>query len=815
MEILWNDFRLGVRALNRTPGFVTVAVLVLALGIGATTAIFSAVNSVLLRPLAYRHPEQLYIIRAIIPQIAKTYPSVPANVTGFRIWQRECRSFDQIAIADGGMKMDLTGRGEAEEVQGVRASANLFDVLGVRPAVGRTFLPGEDNPGRDHVVILTNSFWRARFNADLSIVGKSITLDGASYEVIGILPASFHFPKQLGALTRFGPRDGFFKPLGIDPSHYDPFGEFNFAAIGRLKHGVTAQQALAELNVVQGRIAKQENKGINLRADLVPLEAEVVGSARQGLLLLLASVGLVLLIVCVNVANLLLARLPNRMREAAIRVALGASRWRLARQVLTESLILGVGGGLLGLVVAYVGLNWFVRAAPVNLPRLDEIHMDARVLAFAMLLSGLTGVLFGMLPARRVARAGPQEALKSGAATTTEGKQSRRLREGLISVEVGLSTVLVILAGLLTSSLAHLLRVNAGFATEGVLAVDIQLPPQTYVEPAARLRFFDSALASIHALPGVHSPAWVDVPPLAGEGTTSALGLPQQQMAQFVIANYRTVSDGYFEAAGIPLVQGRSFTQTDRDRNVVLVSQSIAKSFWPGEDPVGRTCVTTWGGFHANEVIGVVADIRTVRLDAPPPLIVYLPRSYGEAKPGAPASASIVLRTSSNSHVTAQAVRDVIHRIDPEVPVLAVRTMTQAVSESVVGRRFQTTLAFFFASFALLLAAVGIFGVIAYSVKQRSHELGIRLALGAQVSDLRHMVLRQGMTPVAVGLAAGLGISILAGRLIRGFLFGVTTFDPLTITSVIFVVTTAALAACYIPAWRATRIDPMLALRYE
>src|SRR3984893_4809211 len=815
MEILWQDCRQGIRVLGRNPGFATVAVLVLALGIGANTAIFSLVNSVLLRPLSYRQPEQLYILRSIIPQIAKTYPSLPANVTGSRIWQRECHSFDRIAIADGGLKMNLTGRGEAEEIQGVRTSANLFDVLGVRPVTGRNFLPEEDNPGRDHVVILTDSFWRSRFDREAALVGRTITLDGIPYEVVGILPPSFHFPKQLGALTRFGPHANFFKPLGIDPAYYQPFSDFNFAAIARLKPGVTADQALAELNVVQDRIAKRENQGIDLRADIIPLEAAVVGPARQGLLLLLASVGAVLLIVCVNVANLLLARIPARMREAAIRTALGASRWRLVRQMLTESALLRLGGGLLGLAVAYVGLHCFVQSAPLNIPRLDEVRIDARILVSALLLSGLTGGLFGVLPAWRIAYAGPQEALKSGVTTTSESGRTRRLREALISLEVGLSTLLVILAGLLTSSLVHLLRVNAGFATDRVLAADIQLPPQDYSQPAARVHFFDQVLSGARALPAVRSAAWVDTLPLGGEGTTSALRLPEQKLAESAVANYRAVSVGYFETAGIPLVNGRFFTETDRGRNVVIVSQSVANSFWPDEKPIGKGCGTTWGGSHQNEVIGVGADIRAVRLDAVSPFMVYLAESFGEAKPGPLTSASIVLRTSMDPRGSAEALRDLIHRIDPDVAVVALRPMTHVVSEAIEGRRFPMVLASVFASFALLLASLGIFGVIAYSVEQRRRELGIRMALGAQVSDLLRMVLQQGMAPVAVGLGTGLGISLFSGRLIQGFLFGVTAFDPVTIACVIVVVTVVAAAACYIPAHRATRIDPMVALRYE
>jgi len=776
------------------------------------------VNSVLLRPLAFRQPQRLCLIREIVPQITKFYPSLPANLPNFRIWQKQVQSFDQIAIAKGA-SMDFTGHGQAVQIPGAIASANLFDTLGVNVALGRNFRAEEDQPGHDHVIILTDSFWRSEFNADPSIVGKAITLNGAPCEIIGVLPASFHFPHndQLGPLTSFSPHIDFFKPLGLDPTKFSPLGEFDYAAIARLKLGVSVSQALAEINVVQARIAKDAKQGVDLRAELIPLNVQVVGSAREGLFLLLAAVGAVLLIVCVNIANLLLARIPGRMREAAIRTALGATRARLVRQMLTESLLLGAFGGALGMALANFGVQAIVQAAPPGIPRLDEVAMDSRVVWFAIVISVFTAVLFGILPAWRVAHVAPQEALKSGSTSATESRRTRSLRSSLIGLEVGLSTILLIFAGLLTSSLVHLVNVNVGFQAENILATDIQLPPRTYYQPVARQNFYDTAVAGIRAIPGVVSAAWVSLLPLEGQNNVSQIWLPgaQQLSAATPLANFRVVSPGYFNTMSIPLIAGRDFTEADRHRRVLIVSQSLAQRFWPGRNPVGQTCIVGWSGHQRNEVIGVAGDIHAAGLDQPPMIIVYVPDEFASGNPGATPSASIVIRTATKPAGAATAVRNVIRNIDPDVPITALRPMSKVVAQSVDTRRFQMFLALLFAACALCLAALGIFGVVAYSVEQRHHELGIRLALGAQIADLCKMVLRQGMIPVAAGLVAGIAVSLLLGRLIASLLFGVGALDLLTFGCVAFVVLAVALAACYIPARRAMRVDPMVALRHE
>jgi len=815
LETLVRDVRFAFRMLRKNLSFTAIAVMTLALGIGANTAIFSLVNGVLLRPLSYRQPERLYVIREIVPQWAKSVPLLAANLPDFQIWQKECRSFEQLSLAEA-LEVDLSGAGEADEIYGMRASANLLDLLGQSPALGRTFLADEDQAGHDRVVILTDGFWRSRFHGDPEIIGRTITLDGEPHVVVGVLPASFHFPKTIASNTF--ERIDFLKPLGGARFYeQDLIGEFDFVAIGRLKEGVTAAQALSELNIVQAAIAKQANENVDLSAVLLPLEPEIVGPARKGLVLLLAAVGAVLLMVCVNLANLLLARAPSRMREAAIRNALGAGPRRLLRQMLTESFLLALIGGACGTTLAYLGVRALVDSAPIDLPRLDEVSTDGRVLCFAVVLSGLVGCLFGILPASRVSRADPQEALKAGATTTTEGQHARQIRQSLIGVEVGLCTALLILAGLLVSSLFHVIRVSPGFGVEHVLAASVDLPPQGYAQVDARAHFYDRILRELQTTPGVESVGWVTLLPLEGQGSVTGISLPgaQDRPNEALHANYRAVSGDYFRTMGIPLVEGRFFNDNDRGKRVVIVSRGLAARLWPGTSPVGRKCVAEWGQLRDSEVIGVVGDIRTISLEAPPLPMVYVPDSYGQETPGAPGFASIVVRTAGDPDAVAGSVRSIIQNADPNVPIVALRPMTEVVSQTLEARRFQTILAGLFAACALLLASLGVYGVVSYNVERRSIELGIRLVLGAGYGKLLGLILRQGMVPVALGLAGGIVVAAAGARFIQTFLFGVGAFDPLTFAGVAAIVTAVAAAACYLPARRTLRLDPMAALRYE
>ena len=809
------DLCQAAKQLLRNPGFAAVAIITLALGIGANTAIYSLVNGVLLHPLPYSHPERLYLVREVVPQWAKFAPTVDANLPDFQIWRKQMRSFEGVAVAESTSAV-LSGAGEPVRIRGVRASANLFDFLGVRPAQGRGFLPQEDEASRGRVVVLADAFWRSRFHADPSILGQSIILNGSPVQVVGILPPQFELHAGLDGLSLVESPKDYFVPLdGLRSYETDLIGEFDFSAIARLRPGISLPVALAELDSVQAQIAQQAHSGLDLKGQLIPLEEVVVGPARRGLIFLFAAVAAVLLIVCANLAGLLLARVPSRMREAAVRRALGATQLRLIRQLLAESLLLSLCGGALGIYLASLALQWMVRLPVLNLPRLAEVHIDSRVLGFTLLLTAVTGILFGVLPAWRITRAQPFEALKSAAASLTHGLRIRHARQSLVGCEVGIATLLLILAGLFTASLVRLLRVDAGFAVDNVIVADVDLPSFSYQRPESKLQFYNRALEQIRSLPGVREAGWVTLMPLAGQGSVTGIGLPgrQQSPEENPDANYRPVSSGYFSAMGIPLLQGRVFSEADRGRRVVLVSKSVAERFWPGKSPIGQSCVTQWAGNVESEVIGVVGDVRTVRLEDVPLLMVYVPDWFNQIS--LPSSASIIVHTSLEPRSLASAIRESIQKADPAVPIVALRPMAQIVSDSVAARRFQLFLTLVFAISSLLLAALGIFGVVAYSVEQRRSELGIRLALGAQLDDLRNMVLREGMTPVVTGLALGVVASIAAAGLLGNLLFGVSASDPLTICTVSLVVAGVALAACYFPARRVSRVDPIVALRYE
>lgn len=819
MLTFWNNLRYGFRQSVREPVFSCVAILALTLGIGANTAIFSMVNGILLRPLSYRHPEQLYLIREIVPMMGKMTGSWPANLTDFAIWQRDTHSFQSIAVTEP-YPMNLTSVGEPREVAGARVSANLFDVLGVSPWLGRTFVSGEDLPGRDQLVVLTYPFWRDEFHSDASLVGKNISLNGQPYEVIGILPESFRFPKgeQLGQKVQFGSRVDFFKPMGLDPNKFGLLGNFRLAAIGRIRPDVSSGQALADLNVVQAQIASEAgnnmHRHLELRAELIPLEAAIIGSSRRGLVLLLASVGAVLLIVCVNLASLLLSRASKKMPEAAIRIALGASSGQLVSQTITETLPLSLLGGLFGLVAAYLGLHWLVRSAPLDLPRLDEVHIDSRVFLFAFALSLLTSVLFALLPAWRVAHADPQRLMKASGTTASVDRPAFFLRQTLIGIEVGLTAVLLILAATLTASLFRVLDVQKGFAVDGIMTADLSLPPQKYTQPADRVAFYEQVLSSVRGLPAVRDAGWVSKLPLEGQAFIMVVNVPGvvQQDYENLMANYRYASPGYFESIGIPLLQGRLFNDGDRNKNVAVISETVARKVWSRDNPIGRQFHPGSNDTPLTEVIGVVGDVHTSGLEQPPLSLVYVPYWQLEM----PGKASLVLRTSNERLASlGPDVRTSVHNVDPDVPVTAVRSMEQIVTDSVAGRRFQMQLAHLFGGFALFLAALGIYGVVSYSVEQRRYELAIRVALGAPRSGLRGLVVRQGMTPVVIGLVLGVITGFFIGRLVRGLFYGVNASNPTIISSVMLIVVAIGMLACYIPAMRTTSVDPIVALRAQ
>ena len=806
-----NALRQTARSLLREPGFTLVTIATLALGIGANTAIFSIVNGVLLRPLEYPDPERLVELREVLPAMARTYPTLPVAGRHFVEWRQRASSFSSVALMDPG-SVNLTGAGEPERLDSARVSSELFDTLGVKPAFGRGFLPGEDLAGADKVAVISDSLWRRHFQADPGVLGRTITLDNEGYRVVGVLPAGFPFPgSRVSSSGRVVP---------VHPDVYRPrvfskeelgelMGMFNYVAIGRLKPGVSREQASAELSLIGAQLAKMSGENVELRAGVTPLQESMVGRSRRGLLVLLGAVGAVLLIVCVNLANLALARAEGRRHESAMRAALGAGRGRLVMQALTESLAVSFLGGVLGLAAAWVFLGALLGSAPADLPRQGSVYLDGWVLGFSLAITTLAGLLFGLAPAWRNASADPHEALKAGSHTTTSGAGVMRLRSVLIAAQTGLAVVLVITAALLTSSLIRLMRADKGYTAPTVLTADLSVPWAKYSQADQRNRFHERLLASLESQPGVASAALVTALPLEGETWVDTAAEPGSGQATFKrpSVNVRFVSPDYFRTMGIPLTGGRTFAGTDRGRKAAVISEKLARTLWPGENPVGRK-------FERNpkdeyEVIGVVGDVRA-DADRPPVAMVY--RAYWE---WAPRSVKLVVRTMGDPRSIAGGVRAAIRGIDGDVPVPRMRTMQEVLEDSAATRRFQTLLAAVFAGTALLVAALGIYGVVSHSVARRTNEMGIRMALGARSSALVGMVIRQGTLPVTLGLAVGLGGSLAAGRFLGSLLYEVRTNDPMIIGGAAFLLALVSAAACYVPARRATRTDVLKALRYE
>jgi len=808
-----NDLRFAGRMLRKDWGFYGIAIATLALGIGVNTAIFSVVDGVILRPLAYRESQRLVVIHEMVPKFANLAPLIPVNAMHFLEWRKNARSFSEMALI-GGMSFNLTGSGEPERIPAARVSPGLFPMLGIQARLGRTFLNEEDQAGRDRVVVLNEELWKRRFAADPNVIGRKIMLNGDPYEIIGVLPSGFHFPKlnQLFAMTVAEERPQLWKPFGLRDEEKDDMGDFNYVCIARLGPGVSLAQALSELNVIQGNLAGRLSEKVELRAALVPLQQQITGRARTGLQLMLAAVSAVLLICCVNIANLLLARATTRRREMAIRSAIGASSGRLARQMLVESLLLSALGGLAGVMIAYAAIRVILASAPVDLPRLDEIHLDARVLLFTMGISIVAGLLFGFLPAWRFAQADPQDAMRSGARGATVGKGTGRLRSLLVTLEVGLSAVCLVAGGLLLHSFFKLLDVDRGFETQRIVTVSLNLPNTRYPDRDKRAAFSQSMLDHVKVLPGVTSAGVSNMLPLGGEGGNNVVA-PEGSKVPLMerpLADIRQVSPDYFRTLGIPLREGRFFGEGDRSDNVALVSPHTAEQLWPGQSPLGKRFRMGGDQSPLMEVIGIAGDVRGVSLNKNPSATVYVPywqRNFNQV--------SLAVKTAMEPLAAASVIRAAIRAVDPELPVPAFRTMDEIVAESVAQRRFQMTLVLLFGLTALLLASLGIYGVVSYSVAQRTNEMGIRMALGAPRAGIRSLVLRQSLPPVMLGLSVGVIASLALGRVLSSLLYGIGAGDPLTIFAVVALLSAVAMVAAYIPARRATQVDPITALRYE
>jgi putative ABC transport system permease protein len=801
------DLRYGLRMLVKNPGFTAVAVIALALGIGANSAIFSVVNTVLLRPLPYKDSARLVMVWEDAAKHG--YPRDTPAPANYIDWRDQNTVFESMAaIAD--QSFNLTGAGDPERIEGRRVSASLFPMLGVEPQIGRVFMAEEDQRGANRIVVMSDRLWRRRFGADVNIIGKPLTLNGQAVTVVGVMPPEFQFPTR---------DDELWVPIAFSSTEAAKRQSHFLEVIARLKPGVTLQQAQTEMHTIATRLQQQyPEANTDLGAVVVPLHEQVVGDIKPALLLLLGAVGLVLLIACANVANLLLARAAVRQKEIALRVALGASRSRLIRQFLTESILLGILGGILGLVLSVVGIKLLTAFIPPNIPQVKAITIDAKVLGFTLLVSLLTGVIFGLAPAIQSSVFNPNEALKEGGRDSTSGSRGNRIRGLLIIGEVAVSLVLLIGAGLLINSFLRLRNVDPGFRTDKLLTMKIVLPDIKYRERAQRSAFYSDLTRRIEAVPGVKSAAVTTNLPLYKQGNSIGIvieGRPEPPPGQELIVATRVISPKYFETMSIPLLRGRQFGAEDTEKSpgVVVINETMARRYWPGEDPVGKRLSPGRPESPSDwmQIIGVVKDVRQFDLIADPKTQMYL--SYEQV--GFFAPRDLVVKTDVEPLSLAAAVRQTVWQIDKDQPVSNIRTMEEIAAESVARQRFSMLLLAIFAGVALLLAAVGIYGVMSYSVAQRRNEIGIRMALGAQKSDVLKLTVGQGLKLVLTGVVFGLVGAFMLTRLMSSLLFGVGATDPTTFVSISLVLIGVALLASYIPARRATRVDPLVALRYE
>ena len=804
---MFQDLRYGVRMLLKHPGFTSIAILTLALGVGANTSIFSVVNALILRPLPYPDAERLMWVE----EVSKTNPGTPAYGGHFLDWQQHSQSLDGIAQFEGGIRT-LSGAGEPDRVDVGTISASLLPILGVQPLqLGRNFSPEEDKRGAARVAILSDNLWRDRYNGDRDIVGKAITLNDEVFTVVGVLPETFRFSSHFDVCV----------PLALDPQQ-ELTGESRSyqSTIARLKPGLTIEQARLELDSLLQRYESTRPDGKwrfdDSRTRLVPLHEHLLGDTSRPLLVLLGAVGLILLIACANVANLLLARAVTRQKELAIRTALGASRLRLVRQMLTECLLLAVGGGAAGLLLA----SWLTTllgtlnstATIGEMAGVAAITIDLRVLGFTLLITLLTGLLFGLLPAIRLSRPDVNVALKEGG--HAQGLHGRRLRGALMVSEVALAILLLVGAGLLIRSFVKLLDVDPGYRADNLLTARLQLPPR-YSEQFRRVQFYEQTLQRLEALPGVQAVGVTSHLPLTNYnlgGNVRVEGRVKPEGEQETSAPIASVNPDYFRAMGIGLRAGRVFTDLDGKGapSVAVLSEALARELFPDDDPLGKRLVIAAAGGESTTVIGVVQDIRHQGLDQKIDLACYL--SFRQTpRPGV----ALLLRTGGDPRSLTTAVRAAVREVDPALPVFQIMTMNERLSNSVGARRFNLMLLGAFAGLALLLAGVGVYGVISYVVTGRTHEIGIRMALGAQSSDVLGLFIRQGMTLVLLGVGLGLFGAFALTRVMTGLLFAVGAKDPVTFAAVAVLLSLIALLACYIPARRAARVDPLIALRHE
>lgn len=800
------DVRYAIRMLAKSPAFTFVAVLTLALAIGANTAIFSVVDAILLRPLPYPHAEQLVRVFGTQPTLAEA-PSSPAN---FLEWRTENQVFTRIATWVG-QGFNLTGTDKPERVIGARVSSDMFQLLGVQPALGRDFAAEEDRDGADRVVILSYEFWQHRFAGDPNAIRQTIKLSDQTYTIIGVMPRGFAFPST---------RTQAWTPVAFNAAERAT-RDTNFVdVVARLKPGVSLEQAQANMNAVaQSQAQRYPKTNFGVGVKVVSLQEYTVGNVRPMLVVLFGAVAFVLLIACANVANLLLARAAARHREMAIRGALGASRSRVVRLLLTESVLLAIVGGAIGLLVAVWSLDLLVSLKPANLPRLAEINVNRTVFLFTAAVSVLTGVLFGLAPAWQVSKSDLNEGLKESGRGGTDAPRRHRMRALLVISEVALSIVLLIGAGLMIRSFARLLAVDPGFKPDHVLTAFVSLPVAKYSKHEEQVAFFDRLVERLHNLPDVSAVGVVSDIPLYGGSSTGfdVDGRPPALPGQRPMTDYRIISPEYFAAMGMRLVKGRAFSAHDTEATpgVVIINETLAARYFAGEDPIGKRLALSGAPKDVREIVGVVADVRNYGVDAEVKPEVYVPllQSAPGYLAGVTSALTVVVRSTIDPTALSETLREQVQGLDKDQPVSAIKTMEWYLADSMAQRRFNMLLLGTFAGLALVLAAVGIYGVIAYNVTQRTHEMGIRIALGARGADILRLIFSNAMATTIIGIVIGLGAAFALTRLLQSLLYQITATDPVVFAAIPLLLLAVSAIATYLPARRAMKVNPITALR--
>jgi putative ABC transport system permease protein len=809
MEILWQDLRFGFRQLLGKPGFATIATLSLALGIGANTAIFSLVDAVLLRPLPFHDPDRLVMVWEDAAKIG--FPRNTPAPANYADWKRQNRVFEDMAALNW-RSFNLTDEGEPERVEAQAVTANFFPLLGVKPELGRGFTEEEDQPGRNNVALISYGLWQRRFGGDPGLIGKEITLDGQKHTVIGVAPPGLQFLSK---------ETGLWVPMAFSPQELANRGGHYLTVVARMKPGVTLQQARADVAAIMQRINRDNPvswSGFELGSVVISMREQLAGDVRPALITLLVAVGFVLLIACANIANLLLSRGAARYREIAVRAALGAGRRRIVRQLLTESVLLAVAGGAAGLLFAWLSFSFLKQIIPDGMALNAGVRIDARVFAFTLLLSLLTGIIFGLAPALQAVKVDLNEALKQSGGRSGVGAGHRRFRSALVVVEVALALVLLVGAGLLIKAFLRLRSLDIGVNPDNVLTLRTTLPRNKYGELPNRDAFYRQVLERVRALPGVVSAGYTTAMPLTWKGGTNSFTVEGREQAPGQDAQSRQVSTGYMETMGVKLREGRFFDERDgaQAQPVAVINETMARQFWQGENALGKRFKL--GSVDSQNpwvmVVGVIGDIKEMGLEAPAKAEMFfpyqqLPRMLWNMP------RDLAVRTTGDPMSVAAAARQAVWSVDGAQPVSNIRTMDEILSEEVAQRRIGMTLLAAFAALALLLASLGIYGVLSYAVAQRAQEIGVRMALGAGRGDVLRMVLADGMRLAMAGVVIGLGASFALTWLMAGLLFGVSASDPLTLGGVTMLLIAVAMAACFIPARRATKVDPMIALRCE